>query len=420
MKYSRVKGTQDILPGESEKWQYVEDIIKKELHRNNYKEIRTPIFEPTELFTRSIGEETDVVSKEMYSFEDRGENDLTLRPELTAPVIRAYVENDTFQNSPLDKWYYFGPAFRQEKPQKGRQRQFHQFGFEIIGTDQPSADAEVIQTMYRIFQRLGLEEIEIKLNSIGNLESRKKYLQKLRNQLSDYKQDLCETCQKRFDTNLLRIFDCKNESCQNILDEQAPLITDNISKEDQKHFETVKSLLDSTETPFEIDKKLVRGLDYYTRTTFEITSPLLGAQDAICGGGRYDHLVEDLGGPEIPAVGVASGMERLLIALEENNLFPEEDKTLVFCVTLGEKARDKGFEIVTKLRNKGLIAEMDLLQRSMRAQMRSANKHDANWVLILGENELQNNEIALKNMETSKQENISLDKVIEKLTQINS
>ena len=420
MKYSRVKGTQDILPGESEKWQYVEDIIKKELHRNNYKEIRTPIFEPTELFTRSIGEETDVVSKEMYSFEDRGENDLTLRPELTAPVIRAYVENDTFQNSPLDKWYYFGPAFRQEKPQKGRQRQFHQFGFEIIGTDQPSADAEVIQTMYRIFQRLGLEEIEIKLNSIGNLESRKKYLQKLRNQLSDYKQDLCETCQKRFDTNLLRIFDCKNESCQNILDEQAPLITDNISKEDQKHFETVKSLLDSTETPFEIEKKLVRGLDYYTRTTFEITSPLLGAQDAICGGGRYDHLVEDLGGPEIPAVGVASGMERLLIALEENNLFPEEDKTLVFCVTLGEKARDKGFEIVTKLRNKGLIAEMDLLQRSMRAQMRSANKHDANWVLILGENELQNNEIALKNMETSKQENISLDKVIEKLTQINS
>jgi len=420
MKYSRVKGTQDILPGESEKWQYVEDIIKKELHRNNYKEIRTPIFEPTELFTRSIGEETDVVSKEMYSFEDRGENDLTLRPELTAPVIRAYVENDTFQNSPLDKWYYLGPAFRQEKPQKGRQRQFHQFGFEIIGTDQPSADAEVIQTMYRIFQRLGLEEIEIKLNSIGNLESRKKYLQKLRNQLSDYKQDLCETCQKRFDTNLLRIFDCKNESCQNILDEQAPLITDNISKEDQKHFETVKSLLDSTETPFEIDKKLVRGLDYYTRTTFEITSPLLGAQDAICGGGRYDHLVEDLGGPEIPAVGVASGMERLLIALEENNLFPEEDKTLVFCVTLGEKARDKGFEIVTKLRNKGLIAEMDLLQRSMRAQMRSANKHDANWVLILGENELQNNEIALKNMETSKQENISLDKVIEKLTQINS
>src|SRR6056297_2127232 len=212
MEYRRIKGTQDLLPAECVKWQHVEEVIKEELKHNNYKEVRTPIFEDTQLFARSIGEETDVVSKEMYTFLDKGETSITLRPELTAPVIRAYIQDSTYQNSPIDKWYYFGPAFRQEKPQKGRFRQFHQFGFELIGTDLPIADAEVIQTMYRIFDKLGLTELEIKINSIGSLESRKKYLTQLREELGEYKEELCETCQKRFDQNILRIFDCKKES----------------------------------------------------------------------------------------------------------------------------------------------------------------------------------------------------------------
>ena len=416
MEYRRIKGTQDILPEESAKWQYVENVIKEELQRNNYLEVRTPIFEATKLFTRSIGEDTDVVSKEMYTFLDKGENSLTLRPELTAPVIRAYIQDSTYQNSPIEKWYYFGPAFRQEKPQKGRFRQFHQFGFELIGTELPIADAEVIQTMYRIFNKLGLKEIEIKLNSIGSLQSRKKYLSLLREELAPHQEQLCETCQRRFNENILRIFDCKRESCQEILDQHAPLITDNISEEDSEHFETVKKLLDRTDTPYQLDKKLVRGLDYYTRTTFEITSPLLGSQDAICGGGRYDHLVEDLGGPEIPAVGVACGMERLILALDEQDRLKITDKPLIFCVTMGEKARDKGFEIITRLRQQGLNAEMDLLQRSMRAQMRYANKNNADKVMIIGDQELDRSVVALKDMESGKQQDIALDKIVDELT----
>jgi len=416
MEYRRIKGTQDILPEESAKWQYVEKIIKEELQHNNYLEVRTPIFEATKLFTRSIGEDTDVVSKEMYTFLDKGENSLTLRPELTAPVIRAYIQDSTYQNSPIEKWYYFGPAFRQEKPQKGRFRQFHQFGFELIGTELPIADAEVIQTMYRIFNKLGLKEIEIKLNSIGSLQSREKYLSLLREELAPHQERLCETCQRRFNENILRIFDCKRESCQEILDQHAPLITDNISEEDSEHFETVKKLLDRTDTPYQLDKKLVRGLDYYTRTTFEITSPLLGSQDAICGGGRYDHLVEDLGGPEIPAVGVACGMERLILALDEQDRLKITDKPLIFCVTMGEKARDKGFEIITRLRHQGLNAEMDLLQRSMRAQMRYANKNNADKVMIIGDQELDRSVVALKDMESGKQQDIALDKIVDELT----
>ncbi|MCF7884893.1 MAG: histidine--tRNA ligase [Candidatus Marinimicrobia bacterium] len=415
MEYRRIKGTQDLLPQECVKWQRVEEVIKEELAHNNYKEVRTPIFEDTQLFTRSIGEETDVVSKEMYTFLDKGENSITLRPELTAPVIRAYIQDSTFQNSPIEKWYYFGPAFRQEKPQKGRFRQFHQFGFELIGTDLAVADAEVIQTMYRIFSKLGLKEIEIKINSIGSLQSRKKYLVQLRDELSAYKDQLCETCQKRFQQNILRIFDCKNETCQEILDQHAPLITDNISDEDKKHFETVKKLLKETNTPFTVDKKLVRGLDYYTRTTFEITSSLLGSQDAICGGGRYDHLVEDLGGPEIPAVGVACGMERLILALDEEDQLEVVERPLVFCITMGERARDKGFEIVTKLRNKGINAEMDLLQRSIRAQMRYANKDNADKVIIIGDQELERNVVALKDMKSGDQEDVPIKDLISTL-----
>lgn len=415
MEYRRIKGTQDILPEESAKWQYVEKIIKEELQHNNYLEVRTPIFEATKLFTRSIGEDTDVVSKEMYTFLDKGENSLTLRPELTAPVIRAYIQDSTYQNSPIEKWYYFGPAFRQEKPQKGRFRQFHQFGFELIGTELPIADAEVIQTMYRIFNKLGLKEIEIKLNSIGSLQSRKKYLSLLREELAPHQKQLCETCQRRFNENILRIFDCKKESCQEILDRHAPFITDNISEEDREHFDTVKKLLDRTDTPYQIDKKLVRGLDYYTRTTFEITSPLLGSQDAICGGGRYDHLVEDLGGPEIPAVGVACGMERLILALDEQDKLKTPEKPLIFCVTMGEKARDRGFEIITRLREQGLNAEMDLLQRSMRAQMRYANKNNADKVMIIGDQELDRKVVALKDMESGEQKDIALDKIIDHL-----
>jgi len=413
--YQRIKGTKDILPAESYQWQYLEKFISGSLERNNYQEIRTPVFEVTELFTRSIGTDTDVVSKEMYTFLDKGKTSLTLKPELTAPVVRAYIQNHLEQISPITKLYYIDSSFRQERPQKGRLRQFHQFGFEIIGTEYPEADAEVIQTVYEIFSQLGIEELNVRLNSIGSRDSRKNYLNVLRSSLKPYYKDFCPTCQVRFQKNILRLFDCKSESCQNILNNFAPSILEYLSKEDQDHFEEVKSLLDLTEVPYSVDKKLVRGLDYYTRTTFEITNPLLGSQDAICGGGRYDYLIEDLGGKPTPAVGVASGMERLLMILRETDAIPEKKTNLLYFVALGNEARKLGFSFIARLRRLGVTAEMDFLRRSLKAQMREAGKKSANWVLILGGNEIQQGIIILKNMSDGSQRQVSLENAAEEV-----
>jgi len=295
MKYSRVKGTRDILPHESYKWLYIEDKIREFALLNNFSYIKTPAFEVTELFVRGIGNETDIVSKEMYTFLDKSKTSITLKPEMTAPVIRAYIQNNLEQMSAVMRVYYIDALFRQEKPQKGRLRQFHQYGFEIIGTPYPEADAEIIVLSYTILKSLGLDDLSVKINSIGNRRTRKAYLELLRENIAPCKNDLCPTCQTRFSRNVLRIFDCKNQKCQELLDEHAPRIIDHISDEDKEHFSLVLKLLDIAGVSYQIDHKLVRGLDYYTRTTFEITSPLLGSQDALCGGGRYDYLVEDLG-----------------------------------------------------------------------------------------------------------------------------
>ncbi len=415
--YQRIKGTRDILPEEIYQWQYLEKFISENLERNNYQEIRTPIFEVTELFSRSIGTETDVVTKEMYTFSDKGGSSLTLRPELTAPVIRAFLQNNLSQINPVTKVYYFGSLFRQERPQKGRLRQFAQFGFEIIGSPYPEADAEVIQIVYSIFTQLGIQNLKLRINSIGTRQGRQKYLKLLHSALAPHIADFCPTCQQRLTRNILRLFDCKSETCQQLLDRYAPSILDNLDEADIQHFETVKALLDAVGVPYVVDKKLVRGLDYYTRTTFEITNPLLGSQDAICGGGRYDHLVEDLGGPTTPAVGVAAGMERLLMILNELQAIPTKETNLIYMIALGDNARKIASKIAADLRSQGrLTVESDLLRRSLKAQLREAGRKQAGWVIIIGDDEIASNNLLLKNMATSEQKTIGLPTAVEEIT----
>jgi len=417
MQYQNIKGTKDILPSESYQWQFLEKYIAEFFDKNNYQEIRTPAFEMTELFARGVGSDTDVVSKEMYTFLDKGNTSLTLKPELTAPVIRSYIQNRLDQISTIVKVYYIDALFRQERPQKGRLRQFHQFGFEIIGSPHPEADAEVIQTMYELYTQLGIRDLNIRLNSIGSRESRKNYLAILKSELMPFLNDFCPTCQQRFQTNILRLFDCKAESCQQILANHAPSILDHLSEDDRIHFDEVKHLLDLTGVPYSIDNRLVRGLDYYTRTTFEITSSLLGSQDAVCGGGRYDHLVEDLGGKPTPAVGVASGMERLLLILNQIGGIPEPQKPLLFIVSLGEQARRRGFVLAADLRKKGIACETDFLRRSMKAQMREADKKAAKWVVIIGDNEIEKNIVLLKDMTAGNQTPFKMETATEEIYQ---
>ncbi|MDD5231723.1 MAG: histidine--tRNA ligase [Candidatus Marinimicrobia bacterium] len=418
MQYQRIKGTRDILPSEVYQWQYLENFLREYFKRNNYKEIRTPAFEVTELFARGIGDDTDVVSKEMYTFLDKGGNSLTLKPELTAPVMRAYIQNNLEQIAPLTKIYYIDALFRQERPQKGRLRQFHQFGFEILGTPYPEADAETIQTTYELYRELGLKDLLIRLNSIGSRTSRGQYLEILRKALMPFREDFCGTCQERLEKNVLRLFDCKVEFCQQIMTEHAPSILDHLSDEDRLHFKAVCHLLDVSGVPYTIDKTLVRGLDYYTRTTFEITSSLLGAQNAICGGGRYDHLIEDLGGKPTPGVGVASGIERLLLILEQTGGFPIPETNLIYIITLGESARVAGFRLVCELRRIKLNAQMDFLRRSIKAQLRDADREQANWVVILGDEELARKAVILKNMKDGRQTELALDTAAEQITAI--
>ena len=416
--YRRLKGTKDILPDEIYQWHYVEDVIRNHLEHSNFQEIRTPVFEVTELFARGIGSDTDVVSKEMYTFTDKGNTSLTLRPELTAPVLRAYIQNNLQHLNPVTKLYYIGSLFRQERPQKGRLRQFNQFGFEIIGSEYPEADAEVIQTIYAIYQDLGINDLKIRINSIGSRESRRGYLKILRDALKPHIDKFCGTCRQRFEKNILRLFDCKVENCQTLLNRYAPSILDHLSKEDVHHFEDVQALLSAAYVPFEIDKKLVRGLDYYTRTTFEITSSLLGSQDAVCGGGRYDHLAEDLDGNPTPAVGVASGMERLLMILNELKAIPPKTSTLIYTAILGDNARQPAFHLITQLRSMGYTVEFDLMRRSLKAQMRDAGKKQSAWVIIIGEDEIQSDQIILKNMNNSEQKALKLSQAVEQITAI--
>lgn len=406
-----VKGTKDLLPHDTIHWREVENIIHQFMAVHGYGEIRTPIFEDTKLFQRGIGVDTDIVSKEMYSWTDQGGDNLTLRPELTAPVVRAYIQHQMGTLRPLNRLYYIDSLFRRERPQKGRQRQFHQFGIEAIGSPHPEQDAEVITMAYKIYETFGIEDLSVRINSIGSTKIRKPYLTTLRKTLNAIKSDLCNTCQHRIYKNALRLFDCKNPTCQDILDKNAPFIFDHITNDDRTHFDRVTAILDDMEIPYNHDRKLVRGLDYYTHTTFEITSSTLGAQDALCGGGRYNKLVEDLGGKSTPAVGFAAGMERLFIAFGNEG---EHEHSLadIYFLTLGEKATQKGFVLAEQIREKhGVSVVTETLQRSMKAQMREANRLGVQFVVILGDNELDKNIAVVKNMDSSEQEEIPLDKL---------
>lgn len=414
-KYSTHVGMVDILPDEVGKWQTVERIIREEAKKFNFEEIRTPIMEQTELIARGVGQLTDIVSKEMFAFE-RGDDHYVLRPECTAPVCRAYVEHHLEQRGGTQNLFYIGPMFRAEKPQKGRQRQFHQFGAEIIGAQDPAADVDIIALMMSIYDRVGITNTTLKINSVGDPESRKAYTEALKEYFRPHLDKMSEVSQKRFEENPLRILDSKEAEDQEFI-EDAPIITDFLTEETAQHYARVKELLDGLEISYEEDPHLVRGLDYYTRTAFELISPDLGAQDALGGGGRYDLLIEEIGGQHTPAVGFASGIERLMIACEELGIELEEEEILdVYIVTLGENAREWAVEHLPKLRKNGLSASMDYIGRSIKAQMKDADRENARHTIIVGDHELQEGKFTLRDMKASEEDAYTFDAILEKLT----
>lgn len=409
------RGTKDILPDAVGDWNYVEGEIRELCRRFGYSEIRTPIFEHTELFQRGIGEGTDVVDKEMYTFTDRGERSITLRPENTASAVRAYLQNKLYAQSNLVKLFYIGSMFRYDRPQAGRMREFHQFGVEALGEANPAVDAEVILLAMNLLEGLGLKDLELSINSVGCPKCRSKYRTMLQDFFRDKLEDLCEDCRSRFERSPLRILDCKKDSDKPYMAD-APKITDCLCEECADHFAKLKELLTSAGISFTHDPRLVRGLDYYTKTAFEIKYPPLGAQSAVAGGGRYDGLIEEMGGNPTPAVGFATGLERLLLALESQNLLPEKNRSVdAYVVALGEAAQAEGFKLLNSLRQQGLSAAMDFAGRSMKAQMKQANKLGAKYSVILGEDEIAEGVVMLRSMEDSSQAKVPMAQVAEKI-----
>jgi len=410
-----IKGTKDILPNQSHGWQALKVIIRSTMNNYGYKEIRTPAFERTELFSRGVGEETDIVSKEMYSWTDQGGEKLTLKPDLTAPVVRAFIQHNLREQSPINKLYYIDTLFRRERPQKGRYRQFHQFGIEAFGSENPEIDAEVIAVALAVLNNLGLEGLTLKLNSIGSPECRTLYRQAIRSYLKPYLNDLSEISQRRFDKNPLRILDTKIPHEIEILND-IPNVSDSWTPEDKAHFEELKSLLDAMDIQYSLAPRLVRGLDYYTRTTFEITSSALGAQDALCGGGRYDGLVKTLGGKATPGIGFAAGMERILLAM--GNFDSNINNTQLYIVGLGDTVRPVVVKLAEDLRQNNIRTNFDPLRRSLKAQMREANKTDARYAILIGDQELESGEVELKDLSTGDQEKIALDKLVDHINSL--
>ncbi len=419
MKYYAPKGLYDIKPEEMPYWHAVEEEVRATMPLHGYEEIRTPIMEKTEVFARGVGEETDVVSKEMYTFEDKGGRSMTLRPENTASVVRAYLEHKFYGKEELSKWYYLGPMFRYESPQKGRSRQFHQYGAEAIGSDDPALDAEMIVLAVDLLTSLGLDEVGLNLNSIGCPDDREDYIDELLDFLTPRKDQLCHDCQERLKTNPLRILDCKNETCQSVV-EDGPEITDYLCSECQSHFDEVRAYLSELNLGYELDPKLVRGLDYYTKTVFEVYSSDLGAQDALVGGGRYDGLVELFGGDPTPAVGFAGGIERLVLLLEELDSIDLETRDLdVYLASLDRETKRRGLALVNELREAGVKAEIDHLDKSLQGQLGYADRYGAEITAILGPQELSEEEVTLRDMETGDQTRVSItefsSRVIEQL-----
>lgn len=407
-----VPGTKDILPDEIGGWYRIEELSRKIFNRYNFREIRTPVFESTSLFSRGIGEETDIVSKEMYTFRDKGEDLLTLRPEMTAPVVRAFIEHSMFSQSQITKLFYFAPMFRQERPQAGRLRQFHQFGAEILGSSSPYSDCEIILSAAGILKEIGLQDLTIKINSLGTSAARETYKEKLRHYLTGHLSSLSPESQKRFHTNILRIFDSKEEQDKKIM-AGAPLLYEYLDEESRAEFNLVEEMLSSRGISYQPDYQLVRGLDYYTKTTFEIVSGKVGSQSALCGGGRYDNLVSDLGGPAVPGVGFAAGVERILLAAKnEGIVFEDASRPAVYIANLQRDNAAGSFRVSEELREGGFSVEMDILGRSMKAQMREANKLEVSFVVILGGDESKEGNCTIKNMKNSSQEIIPQNQIV--------
>jgi len=412
MPFQTLKGTHDILPEEVGQWRYVEELVRRMMAVYNYQEIRTPVFEHTELFSRSIGQDTDIVGKEMYTFTDEGQRSLTLSPEGTAPVVRAYIQNNLGAKLPLVKLFYMAPMFRQENPQQGRYRQFHQFGMEAIGSLDAAQDVEVIALAMGLYGELALQNLSLRLNSVGCRKCRPGYRDELKSFLKDCLPALCADCGGRYDKNPLRVLDCKKSGCREQT-ENTPLMTDHLCPECAAHFAKVKELLDQLNIAYILDGRLVRGLDYYTKTAFEVLSGELGAQDALGGGGCYDELIEMMGGDPTPAVGFAAGIERLLLVLakQKGMQVPPEPLDL-FVIALGDDARKAALGLLEELRHRRVRCDTDFLGRSLKAQMRAANRFKARYVLIIGEDELNKGRFILKDMEKSQQEEIDHDGIV--------
>ena len=405
----KIKGTEDVLPKQSYRWQFIEKIMREESKAYGFKEIRTPVFEHTELFARGVGQTTDVVQKEMYTFTTKGGESVTLRPEGTAGAARAVLEHALDNEGLPIKASYFVSCYRYEKPQAGRLREFHQFGLEEYGTQSPAADAELICAAQSVLDRLGLDQIHLELNSIGCPECRAKYNQALREYFGQFKDRLCDTCLSRLEKNPMRLLDCKSPQDQELA-KDAPKITDYLCEECENHFSEVKRYLDSAGVEYTVNPKIVRGLDYYTKTVFEFVTDCIGAQGTVCGGGRYDGLIEELGGKHMPSLGFAMGLERLLMVMDAQGItIPDDDKCALYIATMGDDAKVKAFELLRRVRECGLIAETDVVGRGLRAQMKYADKIGAKYSLVLGDNELNENKAKVKNMETGEQTELVLD-----------
>lgn len=415
MQFRAPKGTTDILPDIARKWQYLERKAIELFKEYGFEPIITPIFEHTEVFQRGIGTSTDIVQKEMYTFEDKGGRSLTLRPEGTAPVIRAYVENNMNQLPQPIKLYYSGPMFRYERPQAGRYRQFWQLGVEAIGSDDPAIDAEAILLMVNYFKAVGLRDITLYVNSMGCENDRPVYMRVLKDYENEHRAELCRDCQKRIDLNPLRLFDCKNETCQAVM-KDAPKIVDYLDEECRQHFADVMHYLDMQGIGYELKPELVRGLDYYTKTTFEVVSPLLGAQNAIGGGGRYNKLVEEFGGPQTPGIGFAIGTERLTLAVEKEGVFLTlEDRMDVFVAMAEAAVKQPVINLLYGLRKEGISADMDYMGRSLKGQLKYANKRGFKYTVFIGPDELESGQTTVRNMQTGEQSEVQLSELVQYL-----
>ena len=410
------RGTKDITPKDVYKWHYIEKKFREICALYGYEEIRTPIFEHTEVFSRSVGDTTDVVQKEMYTFTDRGDRQLSLKPEGTAGVIRSFIENKMYADTQPTKLYYITPCFRYERPQAGRQRQFHQFGIEVLGSDGPSVDAEVISLAVQFFNEMGLKNLSVNINSVGCPTCREEYNRKLKEYLDKKVDVLCETCLERKDKNPMRVIDCKNPHCKENL-QDIPFMIDHLCEGCKDHFDKLQTYLKEMDINYVVDKTIVRGLDYYKKTAFEIISNDIGSQSTVCGGGRYDGLVEMLGGPKgISGIGFALGAERLLLTLENNNIEIENPKsTDIYIATIGDAAKTKSFKLIKDLRTNHISADNDHLDKSLKAQFKYSDKLNAKYTVVIGDDELANDTATLKNMKTSEQTTIKLSELVDEL-----